>query len=349
MGMDEYKNKVGEYRGRVDEVKSSSGQKQYDAASDLFTDLAVDILKGVGKGIFKGVSFIVNTVQEMKKEEEEKNRLALQNIANSFAEIDLDKMMYDNEKMAIELDLSTYLLEEDYNKIITYALEALEKFPKEASIYCYLGRAYRRKNQNDKAIEVFMTGTVIDPEYYENYIELAEIYVELGDNNKSRICYYEGIRRMKPESDWDYRNRAELYEIIEEYAKAVEDYKKAISMSDNTYQWKLDSCLEKLALTNKNPCSQEVNNGDSFLFVIEDLITIQGRGIIATGEIQKGSIKINQQVEIADSQPLKVITVTGIDGFNMLFDEAKAGDNVGLLLKGIKKTDLKKGQKLIRH
>jgi hypothetical protein len=86
---------------------------------------------------------------------------------------------------------------------------------------------------------------------------------------------------------------------------------------------------------------------DSFLFIIEDFFTIQGRGTIVTGTVQKGIIKLNQKIEIIDINPKKVAVITSIESCNKLLDEAKKGDYVGLLLKGVDKNDLKVGQKLV--
>lgn len=81
-----------------------------------------------------------------------------------------------------------------------------------------------------------------------------------------------------------------------------------------------------------------------FLMPVEDVFSISGRGTVATGRAERGQIKINEEVEIVGlrPQPMKSV-VTGIEMFRKLLDEAQAGDNVGLLLRGIEKKDLERG------
>lgn len=81
-----------------------------------------------------------------------------------------------------------------------------------------------------------------------------------------------------------------------------------------------------------------------FLMPIEDIFSIEGRGTVATGRIERGIIKLNEEVEIVGYKPTMKTVVTGIEMFNKTLDEGIAGDNVGLLLRGIKKEDIRRGQ-----
>lgn len=83
-----------------------------------------------------------------------------------------------------------------------------------------------------------------------------------------------------------------------------------------------------------------------FLMPVEDVFTISGRGTVATGRIEAGLIKVGQEVELVGLGETQKTTVTGIEMFNKTLDEGHAGDNVGLLLRGIKKEDIKRGQVL---
>ena len=74
-----------------------------------------------------------------------------------------------------------------------------------------------------------------------------------------------------------------------------------------------------------------------FLMPIEDIFSIEGRGTVATGRVERGSIKVNDEVEIVGYHPTIKTVVTGIEMFNKSMDDAQAGDNVGLLLRGLKK------------
>jgi elongation factor Tu len=81
-----------------------------------------------------------------------------------------------------------------------------------------------------------------------------------------------------------------------------------------------------------------------FLMPIEDVFSIEGRGTVVTGRMERGKVKINEEVEIIGLRPTQKTVVTGIEMFNKLLDEGMAGDNVGILLRGLKKEDVERGQ-----
>ena len=81
-----------------------------------------------------------------------------------------------------------------------------------------------------------------------------------------------------------------------------------------------------------------------FLLPIEDIFSIEGRGTVVTGKIERGIVKLNEEVEIIGLKATAKTVVTGIEMFNKLMDEGRAGDNVGLLLRGTKKEDVERGQ-----
>jgi elongation factor Tu len=85
-----------------------------------------------------------------------------------------------------------------------------------------------------------------------------------------------------------------------------------------------------------------------FLMPVEDIFSIEGRGTVVTGRIERGIIKINEEVEIVGIKPTAKTVVTGIEMFNKQLDEGRAGDNAGLLLRGSKKEDISRGQVLAK-
>ena len=86
-----------------------------------------------------------------------------------------------------------------------------------------------------------------------------------------------------------------------------------------------------------------------FLMPIEDIFTITGRGTVATGRVERGVLKLSDEVEIVGLQEEKMKTVvTGIEMFRKLLDFAEAGDNIGALLRGVQRTDIKRGQVLCK-
>ena len=85
-----------------------------------------------------------------------------------------------------------------------------------------------------------------------------------------------------------------------------------------------------------------------FLMPIEDVFSIEGRGTVVTGRIERGIIKVNDEVEIVGIHDTTKTTVTGVEMFRKLLDQGEAGDNVGCLLRGTKKEDVKRGQVLAK-
>ena len=81
-----------------------------------------------------------------------------------------------------------------------------------------------------------------------------------------------------------------------------------------------------------------------FLMPIEDIFSIEGRGTVVTGRVERGIVKVNEEIEIVGLKPTQKTVVTGIEMFNKLLDEGKAGDNVGILLRGLKKENVERGQ-----
>jgi len=85
-----------------------------------------------------------------------------------------------------------------------------------------------------------------------------------------------------------------------------------------------------------------------FLMPIEDIFSIEGRGTVVTGRIERGTVNINEEVEIVGIRATSKTIVTGIEMFNKTLDRGQAGDNAGILLRGIKKEDVERGQVLAK-
>ena len=86
-----------------------------------------------------------------------------------------------------------------------------------------------------------------------------------------------------------------------------------------------------------------------FLMPVEDVFTITGRGTVVTGRVERGIVKVNEDVEIVGIRPtVTKTTVTGVEMFRKLLDEGQAGDNVGLLIRGVKREDVERGQVVVK-
>ena len=84
-----------------------------------------------------------------------------------------------------------------------------------------------------------------------------------------------------------------------------------------------------------------------FLMPVEDVFSISGRGTVATGRVERGVIRINEKVQLVGLGDTKDTVVTGVEMFNKSMEEARAGENVGLLLRGLNKTDVERGMCLV--
>ncbi|MDR3192741.1 MAG: elongation factor Tu [Treponema sp.] len=105
----------------------------------------------------------------------------------------------------------------------------------------------------------------------------------------------------------------------------------------------VDELLEAMDSYFPDPIREDAK---PFLMPIEDVFTIPGRGTVVTGKVERGMLKLNEEVEIVGIRPTKKTVVTGIEMFNKLLDDAQAGDNVGALLRGIEKKEVERGQVL---
>jgi elongation factor Tu len=85
-----------------------------------------------------------------------------------------------------------------------------------------------------------------------------------------------------------------------------------------------------------------------FIMPVEDVFGIKGRGTVATGRIERGIVKVSDEVEIVGIRPTRKVVVTGVEMFKKLLDEGRAGDNVGCLLRGIERDDIERGQVLAK-
>jgi elongation factor Tu len=122
---------------------------------------------------------------------------------------------------------------------------------------------------------------------------------------------------------------------------------KALEATSADDEWALK--VKELVDTMDTYFPQPVRDLDKpFLMPIEDIFSIEGRGTVITGRIERGVIKVGDEVEIVGLQPTAKTTVTGIEMFNKQLQEGQAGDNAGILLRGTKKEDVHRGQVLAK-
>jgi len=106
--------------------------------------------------------------------------------------------------------------------------------------------------------------------------------------------------------------------------------------------------MDLLKALDENIPEPERDVDKPFLMPIEDIFSIEGRGTVVTGRIERGIVKVNEEVEIVGIHDTQKTVVTGVEMFNKSLDEGRAGDNAGILLRGTKKDDVERGQVLCK-
>src|SRR5215207_5622729 len=110
-----------------------------------------------------------------------------------------------------------------------------------------------------------------------------------------------------------------------------------------------EACIERLAeaLDTYIPTPERAIDG-AFLMPVEDVFSISGRGTVVTGRVERGVIKVGEEIEIVGITPTQKTTCTGVEMFRKLLDQGQAGDNVGILLRGTKREEVQRGQVLCK-
>jgi elongation factor Tu len=139
----------------------------------------------------------------------------------------------------------------------------------------------------------------------------------------------------------------EVRELLKTYQFPGDDLPvvrvSALGALNGEPQWEktVDELME--AVDNYIPIPERAVD-KTFLMPIEDIFSIQGRGTVVTGRIEQGICKVGEEMEIVGFRDTRKTVVTGVEMFKKLLDEGRAGDNVGLLLRGVEKTEVERGQ-----
>ena len=143
----------------------------------------------------------------------------------------------------------------------------------------------------------------------------------------------------------------EVRELLTEYSFPGDDIPiikgSALGALNGEAQWEerimeLMDSVDSYIPTPERPVDQ------AFLMPIEDVFTITGRGTVVTGRVERGIVKVGEEVEIVGIKPTAKTTVTGVEMFRKLLDSGQAGDNIGALLRGTKKEEVERGQVLAK-
>ena len=143
----------------------------------------------------------------------------------------------------------------------------------------------------------------------------------------------------------------EIRDLLNEYGFEGDDTPiirgSALKALEGDPEWtpKIDELMDAVDSWIPTP---ERDNDKPFLMSIEDVFTITGRGTVVTGRVERGTLKLNDEVEIVGIKPTKKTVVTGIEMFRKQLDFAEAGDNAGVLLRGIAREEVERGQVLAK-
>ena len=143
----------------------------------------------------------------------------------------------------------------------------------------------------------------------------------------------------------------EIRDLLNEYGFEGDDTPiirgSALKALEGDPAWvgKIDELMEAVDTWIPTP---ERDTDKPFLMSIEDVFTITGRGTVVTGRVERGQLKLNDEVEIVGIKPTKKTVVTGIEMFRKQLDYAEAGDNAGVLLRGIAREEVERGQVLAK-
>ena len=143
----------------------------------------------------------------------------------------------------------------------------------------------------------------------------------------------------------------EVRELLTEYGFPGDDVPVVAGSSlgalNGEQQW-VDKIIELMNAVDEYIPTPERAVDQPFLMPIEDVFTITGRGTVVTGRVERGIIKVGEEVEIVGIKPTTKTTCTGVEMFRKLLDQGQAGDNIGALLRGTKKEDVERGQVLAK-
>ena len=143
----------------------------------------------------------------------------------------------------------------------------------------------------------------------------------------------------------------EVRELLSEYEFPGDDIPvirvSALKALEGDEEWG-NTVVELMDAVDEYIPEPERDTDKPFLMPVEDVFTITGRGTVVTGRVERGVLKVNEEVEIVGIHESAKTTVTGVEMFRKLLDEARAGENVGLLLRGTKREDVERGQVVVK-
>jgi elongation factor Tu len=144
-------------------------------------------------------------------------------------------------------------------------------------------------------------------------------------------------------SEMEVRDLLKKYEFDGDNIPVIKG--SALKALENPKDPEATKCIQELLDALDSYIPEPVRELDKpLLMPVEDVFSIKGRGTVATGRIEQGIVKVNDEVEVVGIKPTRKVVVTGVEMFRKMLDEGQAGDNVGLLLRGVERDEIVRGQ-----
>ncbi|MBR5646193.1 MAG: elongation factor Tu [Treponema sp.] len=200
--------------------------------------------------------------------------------------------------------------------------------------------------QMDGAILVVSAPDSVMPQTREHLLLARQVGVPKIIVFLNKVDMLDGDEEMLMLVEEEVKDTLKEYGFAEDTPIIKGSAFKALNEASNPENTK---CIDELLQAMDTWFDDPVRDADKpFLMPIEDIFTISGRGTVVTGKIERGVINMNDPVEIVGIRPTAQSTVTGIEMFQKTLDQGMAGDNVGILLRGIEKKDVVRGQVLAK-
>lgn len=197
--------------------------------------------------------------------------------------------------------------------------------------------------QMDAAILVVSAADGLMPQTREHILLASQVGV------KQIIIYMNKMDMVDPELaelvEVEIRELLDKYGYPGDKTPIIKGSALKALEGDAEYEKSIQELLDAMDSYIEDPV-REIDK--DFLMPVEDVFSIKGRGTVATGRVERGVVKVNEEIEIVGLHPTKKTVVTGVEMFKKLLDQGQAGDNVGVLLRGIERTDIERGQVLAK-
>ena len=249
----------------------------------------------------------------------------------------------DHGKTTLTAAITTVLAKKGLSEVKDYA--SIDSAPEDAHVDCpghadYVKNMITGAAQMDGAILVVSAADGAMPQTREHILLSRQVGVP-------KIVVFLNKADMVDDPELIELVEMEIRELLDEYKFPGDETPIIVGSALKALQGdpeQEEKIIELMAAVDEYIPLPERETDKPFLMPIEDVFTITGRGTVVTGRVERGTIKVNEKVEIVGIKDTREVVVTGVEMFRKLLDFAQAGDNVGLLLRGVSRDEVQRGQ-----